>query len=202
MLKNWDKETEHDPTDLPVFDYDDYNKIEYYYVTLDCHNAIESSPSEINAWESYNYDGLYTRVSASEALQITIHDGAKSTATGDVIGFRVYAVNYDGTLADPDGKAFYVYVGDNKSTEDLGAATITATDTLTLAGGKAADKVDLTDKVIEVEISKVGIAGEGTSELAGAKLTLTLVEAKNKGEDLSAVEVTPGEGAEIGRAHV
>ena len=118
-----------------------YNQIEYYYVTLDCHNAIESSPSEINAWESYNYDGLYTRVKADEPLEITIHDGAKSTATGDVIGFRVYAVNYDGTLADPDGKAFYVYVGDDKSTEDLGAATITATDTLTLAGGKTSDKV-------------------------------------------------------------
>ena len=31
---------------------------------------------------------------------------------GDVIGFRVYAVNYDGTLTDPDGRAFYLAVGD------------------------------------------------------------------------------------------
>ena len=30
----------------------------------------------------------------------------------DVIGFRVYAVNFDGTLVDPDGKAFYVSVGE------------------------------------------------------------------------------------------
>ena len=37
-------------------------------------------------------------------------------AKGDVIGFRVYAVNLDGTLYDPDGRAFYVKVGD--ATED------------------------------------------------------------------------------------
>ena len=30
---------------------------------------------------------------------------------GDVIGFRVYAINLDGTLVDPDGRAFYVKVG-------------------------------------------------------------------------------------------
>ena len=37
-------------------------------------------------------------------------------AKGDVIGFRVYAVNLDGTLYDPEGRAFYVKVGD--ATED------------------------------------------------------------------------------------
>ncbi len=30
----------------------------------------------------------------------------------DYIGFRVYAVNLDGTLVDPDGRAFYVLVGE------------------------------------------------------------------------------------------
>ena len=48
-------------------------------------------------------------------------DGNEGTITiknlgnvaGDIIGFRVYAVNLDGTLLDPDGRAFYVYVGDN-----------------------------------------------------------------------------------------
>jgi hypothetical protein len=31
-------------------------------------------------------------------------------ADGDVIGFRVFAVNCDGSLVDPDGRAFYVLV--------------------------------------------------------------------------------------------
>ena len=34
----------------------------------------------------------------------------------DIIGFRVYAVNYDGTLVDPDGKAFYVKLGKEAAT--------------------------------------------------------------------------------------
>ena len=45
---------------------------------------------------------------------------------GDVIGFRVYAVNLDGTLLDPDGRAFYVAVG-NTSTEETVPGEIIAT---------------------------------------------------------------------------
>ena len=43
---------------------------------------------------------------------------------GDVIGFRVYAVNYDGTLTDPDGRAFYVAVGDAKVDMTIPATTV------------------------------------------------------------------------------
>ena len=79
------------------------------YVTLDYEaNAVESAPSEWNAWNSYNYEGLNTVVEGTKAT-IKI-DSDK--AINDFIGFRVYAVNYDGTLVDPDGKAFYVKVGD------------------------------------------------------------------------------------------
>jgi hypothetical protein len=78
------------------------------YVTLDYQsNAVESAPSEWNAWNSYSYTGLNTVVEGT-TTQITINN---ATAINDVIGFRVYAVNYDGTLVDPDGKAFYVSVG-------------------------------------------------------------------------------------------
>lgn len=41
-------------------------------------------------------------------LEITING---DNIIDDIIGFRVYAVNYDGTLVDPDGKAFYVKLG-------------------------------------------------------------------------------------------
>lgn len=78
------------------------------YVTLDYKaNAVESAPSEWNAWNSYSYTGLNTVVEGT-TTQITINN---TTAINDIIGFRVYAVNYDGTLVDPDGKAFYVSVG-------------------------------------------------------------------------------------------
>lgn len=78
------------------------------YVTLDYQqNAIESAPSEWNAWNSYSYSGLKTVVEGTET-EIVINN---ASAINDVIGFRVFAVNVDGTLVDPDGKAFYVSLG-------------------------------------------------------------------------------------------
>jgi peptidoglycan hydrolase CwlO-like protein len=80
-----------------------------YYVALDKDWAVESSPSEINAWNSYSYEGLNKNYMANEVATLKINSQA---ANGDIIGFRVFAVNADGTLVDPDGKSFYVYVGD------------------------------------------------------------------------------------------
>ena len=57
---------------------------------------------------SYTYSGLNTVVEGT-STEITINS---TTAINDVIGFRVYAVNLDGTLVDPDGRAFYVKLGE------------------------------------------------------------------------------------------
>jgi hypothetical protein len=84
-----------------------------YYVTLDREWAVESSPSELNAWNSYTYAGLDQVYKADEIAELKV---ASASANGDIIGFRVYVVNYDGTLVDPDGKSFYTYVGDIAST--------------------------------------------------------------------------------------
>ena len=84
-------------------------QIKAYYVVLDEPRAIESDPSEVNAWKSYDITGLNTVTPADQSLDIVVNS---ASANGDVIGFRVFAVNYDGTLADPDGRAFYVQVGD------------------------------------------------------------------------------------------
>ena len=85
------------------------NAADYYYVVLDKKNAIESGVSEINAWNSYVISGLNKTVKAGEKLEMVINSKSANT---DIIGFRVYAVNRDGKLLDPDGKAFYVIVGD------------------------------------------------------------------------------------------
>lgn len=79
-----------------------------YYVTLDKDYAVESIPSEINAWNAYQYEGLNTVYMADEVAKLKINS---ASATGDIVGFRIHAVNWDGTLVDPDGKAFYVGVG-------------------------------------------------------------------------------------------
>ncbi len=94
-----------------------------FYVALDKAFAEDNSePSELNAWNTYakNTTGLST-LDENGKVTISIND---ETAEGDIIGFRVYAVNYDGSLVDPDGKAFYAYVGASAvSTADLTLTT-------------------------------------------------------------------------------
>ena len=95
----------------------DNTAADYYYVVLDKDNAIESGVSELNAWKNYEIDNLNKVVPASENLTLTIQTEA---ANHDIIGFRVYAVNKDGKLLDPDVKAFYVVVGENYTSGIVG----------------------------------------------------------------------------------
>lgn len=96
--------------ELDGYDMDEISGIYGFYVVLDEQRAVESAPSEIRAWNSYESDikGLNT-ITTNSKIEMSI-DTEK--ADGDIIGFRVYAVNHDGSLVDPDGKAFYVAVGD------------------------------------------------------------------------------------------
>jgi len=98
---------------------DNGRKIAYYYAALDSINAIESNPSEYEAWEKYGITGLGVMKKANENLRIGFPKG-----DGDIVGIRIYAVNYDGTLADPDGRAFYVQIG---QPAQAGKATVSAT---------------------------------------------------------------------------
>ena len=136
--------------------YIDFNKtygtqtmpIKGFFVVLDGKNAeLTSAPSEINAWNSYVYENVgkvdsdaklltingvkqYSTFQEGNSGYITIKD-LYGEATGDEIGFRVYAVNLDGTLVDPDGIAFYVTVGQSASDINIGANTVTVVDNAT-----------------------------------------------------------------------
>ena len=84
----------------------------HFYVVLDKERALSSDDSEIRTWNLYepNITGI------NEVYEVKSHGpeatiGFKISDINDVIGFRVYAVNSNGTLVDPDGRAFYVRVG-------------------------------------------------------------------------------------------
>ena len=95
------------------------DRVEWYYVVLDKNFGMSSQPSEWNAWISYGYDGLGVMTKASDKLKITVtQKDNQGNPYGDVIGFRVFAVNYDGTLVDPDGKAFYIQLGDASNVQN------------------------------------------------------------------------------------
>ena len=125
-------------------DCDEYTKIRGFYVTLDEDFSKESGTSEINAWTSYIYknvayyyvDGMEPYFEGSRNLKwkkskngdaITLQEGNHgviyvkdaNNVRGDIIGFRVHAVNVDGTFTDPDGRAFYVRFGKETIEHDL-----------------------------------------------------------------------------------
>lgn len=66
----------------------------------------------------------------TKATMFTGNEGTirinSSKDVGDIIGFRVYAVNLDGTLVDPDGRAFYVSLGKKAQQATLGTHDVTA----------------------------------------------------------------------------
>ena len=102
-----------------------------FYVTLDSDNAIESAPSEINAWESYSYTNVGVPGDSKRPAKMFYgNEGSISidspAALGDIIGFRVYVVNLDGTLVDPDGRAFYVAVGKEKVVAEITSSEVVA----------------------------------------------------------------------------
>ena len=106
--------------------------IKGFYVTLDEKFAQVSAPSELNAWNSYTFENVGYKNQPAKLFEgskgtITIKD--MNNVKGDVIGFRVHAVNYDGTLTDPDGRSFYVAVGDVKTIKNLGNSDLTWNET-------------------------------------------------------------------------
>ena len=110
-----------------------------FYVTLDKNFAIESAPSEWNAWKGYEY----TNVGVDGKTPAKLFSGKQGSisinsedAMGDIIGFRVYVVNLDGSLVDPDGRAFYVRVGEQKTEANLVTAADPVDVKLTDAKGK------------------------------------------------------------------
>ena len=110
-----------------------YTPVKAFYVTLDQEFALESAPSENNAWRSYSYnnvgfkkaDGSYQKAHLFIGNEGTITVNNLNGVKGDIIGFRVYAVNVDGTLVDPDGRAFYVRLGEVLEKKDLDVIEVT-----------------------------------------------------------------------------
>ena len=119
----------------------------HFYVELDKKRALSSDDSEIRTWNLYepNIIGINEVYEVkSHGPEVTI--GFKINDINDVIGFRVYAVNSNGTLVDPDGRAFYVRVGAvadviSAETTIIGDANFTGTVTNMLKNQSA--KVDV-----------------------------------------------------------
>jgi hypothetical protein len=127
-----------------------YHKLAGFYVLLDQDFADESGSSELVGWTKYIYENVGFYCTDQGEIDETMNDSvagivkgvkkatlfkgnegtikiknARDLGKGDIIGFRVFAVNLDGTLYDPDGRAFYVKVGDTSDYIDDNTKTLT-----------------------------------------------------------------------------
>ena len=133
--------------------------IKGFYVTLDNAFALESAPSEINAWSAGTYDNVgVTDVEGKVLTKAHMFTGNEGTIriksakdVGDIIGFRVYAVNLDGTLVDPDGRAFYVTLGKEAQSKNLTAEAVNvlASD----VAGESKSKIFAVDGLVDGTLS-------------------------------------------------
>ena len=96
-----------------------------FYVAVDYSQTEqkESNMSEYNAWKSYQYNNLnkvYEVSTENPTVSVTINGQAD-----DEVQFRLFVVNYDGTLVEQNGKPFRVKVG-AETTVSTATSDITA----------------------------------------------------------------------------
>ena len=180
------------------------DQVQYFYVVRDdSHVDSESGTSAINAWNSYKYSGLGQVKKADEGgvLTVDINKGQ----VGDEIGFRIFAVNYNGTLVPTTGDSFVVYVGEQQNQASVaGSINVTKETNNTTAWlpltGKLKDGVSLPTHwetsingqtvTFDVAYSKDGKNAAGASvknsEIKYVQFTCTS-EMKNWKDDAKAV---------------
>ena len=90
-----------------------------FYVVRDDKHAGESDASELNAWNSYEYKNLNKVVAVENGNGKATLNIKINGQVGDEVQFRIFAVNYDGTLVEQNGRPFRVYVGAQSTTTSV-----------------------------------------------------------------------------------
>lgn len=169
--------------------FENLPNVDRFYVVRDDKHAGESEASELNAWTSYTYKGLNEVVEVENGTGVGTINIKINGQVGDEVQFRIFAVNYDGTLVETTGRAFRVYVGAESTTTsvtgDLVATGKNVLETEWLAissalkdGGTLPTSVELTvnnvKQTVNVQYAKdnKGTSASKNSEIKYAKFTL------------------------------
>ena len=102
-----------------VVSFENLPNVDRFYVVRDDKHADESGSSELNAWKSYDYDGLNKVVAVENGLGVDSLKINIKGQPGDEVQFRIFAVNYNGTLVEQNGRPFRVYVGAQSTTTSV-----------------------------------------------------------------------------------
>ena len=114
--------------------FEDLSNVDRFYVVRDDKHADESGSSELNAWKSYDYKGLNEVVAVENGLGKGTLNIKINGQVGDEVQFRIFAVNYNGTLVEQKGRPFRVYVGAQSTTTSV-AGNLVATGKETMETG-------------------------------------------------------------------
>lgn len=142
-----------------------------FYIVLDKKRALSSDDSELTAWNAMEssitgINKMYDVSATKGKAEITF-----TKDINDVFGFRVYAVNSNGSLVDPDGKAFYVQVG--KGAIDLNVVNTTV---VVPANGTS---------LTAVKSEKVAVSFEGVKGATGSTWVATYENDKDANVNLA-----------------
>ena len=194
--------------DIEFPDYNEEGKftpIRGFFVTLDNHFAIEGGNSEKNAWAAYEYRNVakysYNNgvkdIYGDEVLitplwgnKGSIYIKKTNNVIGDVIGFRVHAVNLDGTLTDPDGRAFYVVINDSE--QDLNPLDEDDNVDYSSAGSSINEDTNLTGTVVNNMYYNIGTDAGGFSAEDGC-IVITKETSDEQMEALEGLGITDEE---------
>ena len=114
--------------------FENLPNVDRFYVVRDDNNADESGSSELNAWKSYEYQGLNQVVAVENGLGVGTLNIKINGQVGDEVQFRIFAVNYNGTLVEQKGRPFRVFVGAQSTTTSV-AGNLVATGNETMETG-------------------------------------------------------------------
>ena len=114
--------------------FENLKNVDRFYVVRDDKHADESGSSELNAWKSYEYQGLNQVVAVENGLGVGTLNIKINGQVGDEVQFRIFAVNYNGTLVEQKGRPFRVYVGAQSTTTSV-AGNLVATGKETMETG-------------------------------------------------------------------
>ena len=114
--------------------FENLTNVDRFYVVRDDKHADESGSSELNAWKSYEYQGLNQVVAVENGLGVGTLNIKINGQVGDEVQFRIFAVNYNGTLVEQNGRPFRVYVGAESTTTSV-AGNLVATGKETMETG-------------------------------------------------------------------
>lgn len=144
--------------------FENLSNVDRFYVVRDDKHAGESDASELNAWKSYEYQGLNQVVAVEHGTGVGTLNIKINGQVGDEVQFRIFAVNYDGTLVEQNGRPFRVFVGAQSTTTSVAGNLVAKgkndmeTDWLPISGnlkkeGTLPDHVEVTVNNVKINAS-------------------------------------------------